>query len=153
MSIAYTLRMRTFQVSEYRADREEPCTSPSSAVQALRAIFAGIDTDVESFVLLAMNAKGKIVGFKTIGQGTTTATLASPREVLRSALVLGAVSMLIAHNHPSGDPRPSHEDIALTRRIRAAGETIGIPLADHIILGSEDKYTSIRVLEHWDSNN
>ncbi len=78
-----------------------------------------------------------------------TATLVSPREFFREALRYGATSALAWHNHPSGDPTPSREDIALTGRLRAAGESLGVPLADHMVLGS-DRWHSFRAAEGWD---
>jgi DNA repair protein RadC len=67
----------------------------------------------------------------------------APREIFRNALLIGAVSVIIAHNHPSGDPEPSPEDIAVTRRIAEAGRMLSIPLTDHVIIGSGDKFTSL----------
>lgn len=70
-------------------------------------------------------------------------------EFFREALRFGATSALAFHNHPSGDPTPSPEDILLTRRLRAAGESLGVPLADHLVLG-RDRYHSFRAAEGWD---
>jgi DNA repair protein RadC len=97
----------------------------------------------ERFGLLALNAKGELLAERVLSQGTATGTLISPREFFREALRFGATSALAWHNHPSGDPEPSHEDIQLTRRLRAAGESLGVPLADHLILGRE-RYHSFR---------
>ncbi len=103
----------------------------------------------ERFGLLALNAKGDMLAERILSQGTTTGTLVSPREFFREALRYGATSALAFHNHPSGDPSPSPEDIQLTRRLRAAGESLGVPLADHMILGRE-AYLSFRAAEGWD---
>ena len=86
---------------------------------------------------------------RILSQGTATATLISPREFFREALRYGATTALAYHNHPSGDPTPSREDTQLTRRLQAAGESLGVPLADHLILGS-DRYHSFRAAEGWD---
>ena len=91
----------------------------------------------ERFGLLALNAKGELLAERILSQGTSTGTLISPREFFREALRFGATTALAFHNHPSGDPAPSREDIQLTRRLRAAGESLGVPLADHVILGRE----------------
>jgi DNA repair protein RadC len=104
----------------------------------------------ERFGLLALNAKGELLAERILSQGTSTATLISPREFFREALRYGATSALAFHNHPSGDPSPSREDIQLTRRLRAAGESLGVPLADHLVLGSHH-YHSFRAAEGWDS--
>lgn len=99
--------------------------------------------------MLALNAKGELLAERILSQGTATGTLISPREFFREALRFGATSALAFHNHPSGDPAPSHEDVQLTKRLRAAGESLGVPLADHLILGLE-RYHSFRAAEGWD---
>ena len=103
----------------------------------------------ERFELLALNAKGDLLAERILSQGTTTATLISPREFFREALRFGATTALAFHNHPSGDPSPSREDIQLTRRLRTAGESLGVALADHLILGCES-FHSFRAAEGWD---
>ena len=103
----------------------------------------------ERFGMLALNAKGDLMADRTLSQGTATATLISPREFFREALRYGATSALAWHNHPSGDPTPSREDIALTTRLRSAGESLGVPLADHMILGG-NRWHSFRAAEGWD---
>ena len=103
----------------------------------------------ERFGLLALNAKGELLAERILSQGTSTATLIGPREFFREALRYGATSALAFHNHPSGDPTPSAEDRLLTKRLKAAGESLGVPLADHLILG-EGRYHSFRAAEGWD---
>ncbi|MBI4911987.1 MAG: DNA repair protein RadC [Acidobacteria bacterium] len=105
----------------------------------------------ERFGLLALNAKGELLAERILSQGTATGTLVSPREFFREALRYGASTALAFHNHPSGDPTPSREDIQLTRRLRAAGEGLGVPLADHLILG-RSSYHSFRAAEGWDAS-
>ena len=103
----------------------------------------------ERFGILALNAKGELQADRILSQGTATATLISPREFFREALRFGATTALAWHNHPSGDPTPSREDMALTTRLRAAGDSLGVPLADHMVLGS-DRWHSFRAAEGWD---
>lgn len=128
------------------ADRPR-ITSPRSAGEYLLPRCAGWTE--ERFGLLALGAKGDLLAERTLSQGTATATLISPREFFREALRYGASSALAWHNHPSGDPTPSREDIQLTRRLQASGESLGVPLADHLILG-RDRYHSFRAAEGWD---
>ena len=90
----------------------------------------------ESMKLLLLNTKVKLIGETNISKGTVNASLISPRELFVEALQKNAVSIILLHNHPSGDPTPSKEDILVTRRIRDAGELIGIELLDHIIIGN-----------------
>lgn len=103
----------------------------------------------ERFGMLALNAKGDLLAERILSQGTVTGTLISPREFFREALRFGAFSAIAFHNHPSGDPTPSHEDVLLTRRLKAAGESIGVSLADHLIVGL-GRCHSFRVAEGWD---
>ncbi len=104
----------------------------------------------ERFGMLALNAKGDLLADRVLAHGTATACLISPREFFREALKFSAVSALAWHNHPSGDPTPSREDIQLTNRLRAAGESLGVPLADHIVTGSTS-WHSFRAAEGWDN--
>ena len=90
-----------------------------------------------------LNTKAKLIGASDISVGTVNATLVSPRELFLEALKKNAVSIILLHNHPSGDPTPSQEDILLTQRVRKAGDLIGIELLDHIIIG-DNRYISLR---------
>lgn len=90
----------------------------------------------EQTKLLLLDTKGKMIHQSTISTGTVNASLISPRELLIEALKRNAVTMVLLHNHPSGDPTPSETDIALTKRVREAGALVGIHLLDHIIIGN-----------------
>ncbi|WP_243317711.1 JAB domain-containing protein [Geothrix paludis] len=103
----------------------------------------------ERFGMLALNAKGDLIADRILAHGTATACLISPREFFREALRFGATSALAWHNHPSGDPTPSREDILLTNRMRAAGESLGVPLVDHMVIG-RDTWHSFRAADGWD---
>lgn len=89
----------------------------------------------EQIKLLMLNSKSKLLGEKDISKGTVNASLISPRELFIEALNKQAVSIILLHNHPSGDPTPSKTDILLTRKVKEAGVLIGIELLDHIIIG------------------
>jgi DNA repair protein RadC len=123
-------------------------TSPRSAGTYLLPKVQGWTE--ERFGMLALNAKGELLADRILAQGTATACIISPREFFREALRYGATSALAWHNHPSGDPTPSREDMALTTRLRSAGESLGVPLADHVVLG-RDRWHSFRAAEGWDS--
>ena len=97
----------------------------------------------EHFAVLLLNAKNHILALKTISVGTLTSSIAHPREVFQAAIEQAAAAVILVHNHPSGDPTPSAEDLALTRRMAEAGEVMGIPVIDHIILGY-DKFISLK---------
>ncbi len=89
----------------------------------------------ERFLTLILDGKNRIVAIDEVAVGTATAALVHPREILKTVILANGVSIVLVHNHPSGDPTPSKEDLALTRRIKAAAELMGIMLLDHVVLG------------------
>ena len=89
----------------------------------------------ECFVVTFLDAKCKMMSHQTISTGSLTASIVHPREVYKIAIQKSAYSIIVLHNHPSGDPTPSKEDIQITQRLKKVGEVIGIPLLDHIIIG------------------
>ena len=97
----------------------------------------------ESMKLLLLNTKTRLIGETDISKGTINSAVVSPRELFVEALQKNAVSIILLHNHPSGDPSPSKEDVLITRRIRDAGQLIGVELLDHIIIGN-NCYTSMK---------
>lgn len=104
---------------------------------ALLSEFIG-DAPVEHFVMLAMDARRRVIGLSEVSIGTLSASLVHPREVFKPAILLNAATIVVGHNHPSGDHTPSPEDREVTRRIQRAGEILGIPLADHVVIGHDD---------------
>jgi DNA repair protein RadC len=134
-------RLKTFRV-QFVAEPGEfpkgsPCRSSEDVQRVARSIYAGLDADKEHFLLLVMNNKNRINGFKVISTGSLTASLVHPREVWRAALHLCAAAVIFVHNHPSGDPAPSQEDQEITRRLKETGELLGIRVLDHVVLGQE----------------
>jgi DNA repair protein RadC len=97
----------------------------------------------EVLLLLMLNQRGRLLREKYMFKGTVNASMISPREIYLEALSSRAVQIILLHNHPSGDASPSREDLQVTRRIREAGELIGITLTDHIIIG-EHTYVSFQ---------
>lgn len=97
----------------------------------------------ECFVEVFIDAKCQMTGYKTISEGSLTTAIVHPREVYKYAIEHATYSIVVLHNHPSGDPSPSAEDLKLTKRLQSAGEVIGIPLLDHIIIGNQT-YKSLR---------
>jgi DNA repair protein RadC len=105
---------------------------PESVVKAIRASIK--DKAKEHFKLILLNPRNKIIGISTISIGTLNASLVHPREVFKDAIVHSAASVVLAHNHPSGDPEPSEDDLTITKRLIAAGKILGIEVMDHIII-------------------
>ena len=92
------------------------------------------DLKKEHFVVLYLNAKNQLVHKETISMGTLNANLVHPREVFEPALKYSAANIMIAHNHPSGDPKPSEDDLEITKRLVEAGKMMGVELLDHVII-------------------
>lgn len=91
--------------------------------------------DREHFVVLLVDRKNKMIGLNTVSIGSLTASVVHPREVFKAAIMGNAAAIICGHNHPSGDPAPSHEDAALTTRLVAGGKLLGIDVLDHVIIG------------------
>ena len=98
----------------------------------------------EHFLVLMLNTKNHVLSIETVAVGSLNSSAVEPREVFKSAVRHSAAAVILAHNHPSGDPAPSREDVALTERIVRAGEVMGIAVLDHIIVG-DGKYISLKV--------
>ena len=97
--------------------------------------------DKECFMMLSLDSKGALISESLISIGTVNASLASPREVFVEAVNNRAVSIILVHNHPSGNPKPSKNDLVVTRQMKDAGELLGIKLINHIIIG-DNSYVS-----------
>jgi DNA repair protein RadC len=93
---------------------------------------------------LYLNARHRLIGERELYRGTLHRAAVEPREVLREALLCGAAASVMFHTHPSGDPRPSREDLAFTRRMERAGEVIGVHLVDHLIVGAGGAWLSLK---------
>jgi DNA repair protein RadC len=98
---------------------------------------------VERFGVLLLDTRHRLIAVRLISTGLLDVSLAHPREVFREALMASAAVVVAFHNHPSGDPTPSREDLLLTQRLRAAGTIVGVELADHLIL-AEGRYYSMK---------
>jgi DNA repair protein RadC len=90
----------------------------------------------EHFLVLLLNARHEVLGKETVSVGSLNASIVHPREVFKPAITASAASIVLVHNHPSGDPEPSEEDLAITRRLVQAGDLIGIGVLDHVIVAS-----------------
>jgi DNA repair protein RadC len=93
------------------------------------------------FVVFWLNSKNRVMGFEVVSEGTLNSSLVHPREVFRSAIVATCASIVVMHNHPSGNTEPSKEDIEVTQQLVESGKIIGIPLLDHVIHAG-DTFTS-----------
>jgi len=114
-----------------------------SDAQTVYALFSFLQQETkEHFIALHLDAKNRILCIDRVSAGTMTNSLIHPREVFKTALLSSAASLLLIHNHPSGDPTPSREDILITEKLKGAGEIMGIAVLDHVIIG--DGYVSLK---------
>ena len=97
----------------------------------------------ERFIVVFLDARHRVTGSQIVSIGSLNASIVHPREVFRVAILHGAAAIILGHNHPSGDPTPSSDDMELTRRLVKSGELLGIKVLDHIIIGD----TSISLKE------
>jgi DNA repair protein RadC len=123
--------------SEASLDEKEklnskPIISPDEIVAQFRSKIT--DFNKEQFLVASFDTRQKVIGIDNVSTGTVNASLVHPRETFSSAIKRIAASVIVAHNHPSGDIEPSEEDIKITKRLTEAGKIIGIELLDHIIV-------------------
>jgi DNA repair protein RadC len=124
-------------------------TTPEDAAAVMREDMRTLDR--EHFGVLLLNTKNGLIKKCPVSQGSLNASIVEPREVFKDAIAASAASMILVHNHPSGDPTPSSEDISITKRLVKAGELLNISVLDHIILGHratgrEQDYISLKEL-------
>ncbi|MBE0568668.1 MAG: DNA repair protein RadC [Deltaproteobacteria bacterium] len=126
-----------------------PFRSADDVVRRMHA--AGhADRDRECFVAFLLNTKHNIIAEEVVSIGILDGSLVHPREVYKAAVCAGAASVIVAHNHPSGDTTPSVQDREVTTRLRDAGKIIGIPLVDHVIVGAgTSDFFSFRTTGTW----
>ena len=119
-----------------RAQRREPAIvrSPEDAWHLLRPNLEALES--EELHALYLSRRNVVIALRPLTRGTDQTTIVEPRQVFRPAVQCGAASVIVAHNHPSGDPTPSGLDIEATHRLVAAGRVLGVALVDHLILGA-----------------
>ncbi len=112
-----------------------------SSRQVFDALADLASLETEAFLCFHLDARNVIKALQVVSIGSMTSSLAHPREVFRGAVLNGAVAVIAAHNHPSGDPSPSADDVQLTHRLEEVGKLLGIRLLDHLLIG-RDSYFS-----------
>ena len=95
----------------------------------------------EQFVVVLLNSKNKVIGTEVVSEGSLSSSIVHPREVYGPAILHHAAAIMVAHNHPSGDPKPSTEDKEATRLLSRSGKVLGIPMIDHVIIGDGNYYS------------
>jgi DNA repair protein RadC len=120
-------------------------SSPDTGARIANQYLDG--SDREQFIVLGLDTKNKVNFIETVSIGTVNSSIVHPREVFKSLVVGNATSFIVAHNHPSGDVTPSQEDVNVTKRLKQAGEMMGINLLDHIIVTgdvSDSRHVSLK---------
>ncbi|MBL4952095.1 DNA repair protein RadC [Neobacillus sp. YIM B02564] len=117
--------------------------SPESAVKIVNTVLGLNQRSSEHFAVITLNAQNEVAGVHPLFKGSLNAAIVHPREVFQAALLNNAASIICFHNHPSGNPEPSKEDIDVTKRLAEAGQILGIQVLDHIIIG-DGKFVSLK---------
>lgn len=126
-----------------RPDLDKTIRSPENVVTFAREFLHLHEESEEYLYMICMNVKNVITSVFELSHGNANSSIVGVREIFQKALLANAISIIVMHNHPSGDPSPSREDVEVTKRIVEAGKIIGIELLDHIIVGDR-KYTSLK---------
>ena len=116
--------------------------SPEDAANILFKYLEGADR--EHMVVMCLNTKNQVNRIESISIGSLNSSIVHPREIYKSAILSNAASIILGHNHPSGDPNPSREDIEVTKRLVEAGNILGIEVLDHVIVGDTDRFYSLK---------
>ena len=126
------------------SQKHQKVSSPLALANVLQAILENeseIDKQKEHLWTIGLNTKNVVQYVELVSLGILDASLVHPREVFRLAVSKGVASIVVGHNHPSGDTTPSKEDLTVTKRLREAGQVLGIPVLDHVIIGQGSFYS------------
>ncbi len=129
------------RLQDHRVSELDLISSPGDAADIVMEDMRRLDR--EHFVILMLNTKHRVMAKKVVSIGHLNASLVHPRELFKDVIRRSSAAVILVHNHPSGDPTPSEEDLAVTRRLAEAGKLLGISVLDHIIVG-EHRYVSLR---------
>ena len=129
----FEIRSRMVRVAESKVPYGLSIQSPQQVTKAARSILNGEEQEV--FLTFLLDIKNRILGYQEVARGALDSCPVDPRVVFRTAIMMGASSIIVAHCHPSGDPEPSREDRTLTKRVIEAGTLLGIRVLDHVIVG------------------
>ena len=114
---------------------------PQDAYNIAEGFLSGVDR--EHFIVMCLDTKNNVTALNTVSIGTLNSSLVHPREVFKAAILANSASVILVHNHPTGDPTPSREDREVTKRLCEAGKIMGIEVLDHIIIG-DNRHISLK---------
>lgn len=133
------------RLESFRRDELPKINSPEDIYRMLYPQMR--EAKKESFVLFCLDTKNQVIKQEVVSVGSLNANIVHPREVFRAALMAAAAHIIVAHNHPSGDPTPSREDIEITKKLAETGNIVGINLLDHVIIG-DGRHFSMKETGH-----
>ena len=139
----YRLELVREKASRYDVD-DKRISTPEDARRILELMFQFEKQAEEIFAMLVLDTKNQIIGGFEVSRGSLNSSIVHPREVFKRAILVNASSIILAHNHPSGDVEPSHEDRVLTHRLQEGGKLLGTPIIDHIVCGTGGAYYSFK---------
>lgn len=132
------------RAATWRCSDRPVISTPEDVVELCAPQLRGLDR--EHFWSLALNTKNRLLKMVEVSVGSLNASIVHPRELFKEAVKVSAASIVVVHNHPSGDPTPSGADIQLTRRLVKAGDVLGIEVLDHVVIGDGGEHASLRDL-------
>lgn len=132
------------RASAWPASSRPLVSTPDQVVALCATQLRGLDR--EHFWALALSTKNRLLRMVEVSVGSLNASIVHPRELYKEAVRVSAASIVVVHNHPSGDPTPSGADLQLTRRLAKAGDVLGIELLDHVVIGDGGAHVSLREL-------
>jgi len=140
-----SLRLQVVKEEEFPYSCKATINSPAD-IRDLLTKHMEIHLEAEEvFIMVTVDTKNRVTGIFEVSRGSLSASLVHPREVFKRALLMNASRIFVAHNHPSGDVTPSADDAAITRRLRDAGDILGVSLLDHLIIGdTTERYYSFK---------
>jgi len=139
--------LRVVKENGGRYDLDKKITTPDSAIKTFVEVLDLDKRSEEVFAMLTIDTQSQLTGVFEVSVGNLNSSLISPREVFKRAILNNAHSILLAHNHPSGIPQASNDDIKITERLVEAGELLGIDVLDHLIVGSKHNFVSLKERE------
>jgi len=142
MEKVYEIQRIKQVIQEVEGGEQYIVRSPEDGAR-IAAQFIG-DDDREVFFVMCLNTKNRVVAVHRCHVGSLNASIVSPREVFKSAILNNCASIIVSHQHPSQDVQPSHEDIEVTRRLVEAGKILGIEVLDHLIVNADAEYYSLK---------
>lgn len=136
--------VKSVYVTKVEYKNLDPVRYPGDVADFIKNHFE-LDTDPqENLVAAFLDSKNRIIRVARIFRGTFNSCTVATRDVLYAALKVGAAAVIIAHNHPSGDPEPSTEDVLFTRKLKQAGEVLSLDVLDHLVIGGSGKFVSLK---------